>query len=625
MRSLLFLSLFLILAAGVFNPAFTEENEEESIPQTLEELEAAIKEVLDEEDVPAIGIAVVEEDGPAWVDAFGKADIATDTAATPDSMFRIGSTSKMFVALAVLKLVEEGRLSLDDKVADLAPEIEWDNPWADTDPIRIVHLLEHTTGWDDMHLVEYASSDPQPLTLKEGLDLHPHSRQSRWKPGTRSSYCNSGPPVAAYIVQKITGQDFEDYVRDNFFDPMGMETMTYRLSEDVEKHGVTLYQGGEPEDYWHISLRPSGSINASPKDIAKFVRFFLNRGRVDGEPLVSEASIKRMESVASTPAAAAGQGTGYGLHNYTSTYERWAFRAHNGGVNGGLSDLSYLPEAGRGYHFAINSGNGEAFGRISRLVRGYLTRDLEPPDAPGPVELAPVHTQLAGLYRPINPRQEVTRFLDYLLNIQKLYVDDGKLARHGLLGGDVRYFLPVSDRLFMEEESGLVSMSAVEDALAGPVIHANTLVLQKVSPLVAYGMLAIAILWAASIVISIPYLLVWGVRRLRGRIPAGATIRVRAWPLLAGLSFLVFFGLLAATISDPFVSLGKPTAVSITVFIASSAFALFAALGLAEAWWARGEPMNRVNYWYSATSSVLHVLVALYLFSFGIIGLVTWA
>jgi hypothetical protein len=476
-----------------------------------------------------------------------------------------------------------------------------------------------------MHLVEYASSDPQPLTLKEGLDLHPHSRQSRWKPGTRSSYCNSGPPVAAYIVQKITGQDFEEYVRENFFDPMGMETMTYRLSEDVEEHGVTLYQGGEPEDYWHISLRPSGSINASPKDMAKFVRFFLDRGRVDGEPLVSEASIKRMESVASTPAAAAGQGTGYGLHNYTSTYERWAFRAHNGGVNGGLSDLSYLPEAGRGYHFAINSGNGEAFGRISRLVRGYLTRDLEPPDAPEPVELAPVHMQLAGLYRAINPRQEVTRFLDYLLNIQKLYVDDGKLARRGLLGGDVRYFLPVSDRLFMEEESGLVSMSAVEDALAGPVIHANTLVLQKASPLVVYGTLVIAILWAASIVISIPYLLVWGVRRLRGRIPGGATIRVRTWPLLAGLSFLVFFGLLAATISDPFDSLGKPTAVSITVFIASLAFAVFAMLGLAEAWWARKTPMNRVNYWYSATSSVLHVLVALYLFSFGIIGLVTWA
>jgi CubicO group peptidase (beta-lactamase class C family) len=158
-------------------------DEEAAAPATLEELREAILDLMEEHEVPAMGIAMVDENGPVWIDALGKADVERDIDADQNSMFRIGSTSKMFVALSVLQLVERGVLSLDDKVADLAPEIKFDNPWADSDPVRVVHLLEHTTGWDDIHLPEYAHSDPSAVSLKEALDFHPHSRTSRWKPG----------------------------------------------------------------------------------------------------------------------------------------------------------------------------------------------------------------------------------------------------------------------------------------------------------------------------------------------------------------------------------------------------------------------------------------------------------
>lgn len=366
-----------LVACGL---SWADEEEESAPPTTIEELEAAITAVLSEREVPAVGIAMVDKDGPVWLAALGKADLAADTDVNTDSMFRIGSTSKMFVALSVLKLVEEGRLSLDDKVADLAPEIEFENQWENTDPVRIVHLLEHTTGWDDIHLPEYGHNDPTPATLKEGLDLHPHSRVSRWKPGSRYSYCNAGPPVAAYIIARITGQNFEDYVQENFFAPMGMETMTYRLSAEVEAKGVTLYDNGNtPQDYWHISVRPSGAINASSADMLKMVSFFVNRGAVDGQQLISPASLERMERVESTPAAAAGQEIGYGLNNYTSVHKSWVYRAHNGGVNGGLTELAYLPEEQLGYVFMINSGDGAAFVEISNLIRDFHTRELEPP------------------------------------------------------------------------------------------------------------------------------------------------------------------------------------------------------------------------------------------------------
>ena len=229
---------FVLTTLLALDPAIAEE--EKKVPASLDDLKSLVAEVIEEHNVPAVGIAMLDRSGEVWVASLGKANMQYEVDATADTLYRIGSTSKMFVALSVLKLAEQGRLSLDDRVADLAPEIEFENPWEETDPVRVVHLLEHTTGWDDIHLTEYAHNDPTPASLKEGLDFHPHSRISRWKPGTRSSYCNSGPPVAAYIVQKLTGIDFEDYVQFNFFDPLGMQTATYRLNEAVQEKGATL-------------------------------------------------------------------------------------------------------------------------------------------------------------------------------------------------------------------------------------------------------------------------------------------------------------------------------------------------------------------------------------------------
>jgi CubicO group peptidase (beta-lactamase class C family) len=614
-----------VLIVTLSSAAWTDD-EEVATPASIDELREAISGILVESGVPAVGITIVDETGPVWIDALGKANLENDTDANENSMFRIGSTSKMFVALSVLKLVEEGRLSLDDKVADLAPEIEFDNPWEATDPVRIVHLLEHTTGWDDIHLVEYAHNDPTPATLKEGLDLHPHSRVSRWKPGSRSSYCNSGPPVAAYIVQQITGQEFEAYVQENFLNPMGMETMSYRLSADVEDRGVTLYDNGNtPQHYWHIIMRPSGSINASASDMARMVNFFVNRGAVDGQQLVSQDSLQRMETVASTSAAPTGQQAGYALHNYSSVHKQWVFRSHNGGVNGGLTELAYLPEAKLGYAFMINSGDGAAFGDISDLIRNYLTRDLDAPPVIDAVPVMPEHEAIAGMYRPINPRQEIGRFLESVFGLRKFWFEEGELRGKGLLDDETDVYVPVAADLYKDEESGVTVLSSVIDPLEGPVLHLGTLVLKPVSPVAAYAQLVIAVLWGLCIAISLPYLLVWGVRRLRGKIAPGAAIRIRVWPLLAGVSALAFVWMFSIGFADPFGLLGKPTLISVSIMLATLAFAVFAALGVMTAWRERHTEMNRFNYWYSTVSSSLHFLIALYLLSFGIIGLMTWA
>jgi CubicO group peptidase (beta-lactamase class C family) len=114
--------------------------------------------------------------------------------------------SKSFIALAVVRLCEEGRLSLDAPLRELAPEVAFTNPWEDTYPVRVAHLLEHTTGFDDLHLKEYAFLDG---SLREALAVNPAPRTSRWSPGYYMAYSNGGYALAAYLIEKVTGERFE--------------------------------------------------------------------------------------------------------------------------------------------------------------------------------------------------------------------------------------------------------------------------------------------------------------------------------------------------------------------------------------------------------------------------------
>jgi CubicO group peptidase (beta-lactamase class C family) len=195
--------------------------------QSIAELRAQIEKILKDTHTPGLSIAIGHRDGPEWVTGLGLADVASNQPTTADTLFPIESTSKAFAALSILMLADQGKLSLDDSVHKLAPEVWFENRWEVTDPMQVVNLLEHTTGLDDMHLREYAKDAPPTMSVREGLDCDHHSRAARWPPGNRMDYCNSGPPIAAYIVEKITGQRFENFADQNLFRPIGMKTATY--------------------------------------------------------------------------------------------------------------------------------------------------------------------------------------------------------------------------------------------------------------------------------------------------------------------------------------------------------------------------------------------------------------
>jgi len=623
----IFLATFLVLALGIHSISSREsEKEKEALPETLEQLQAAIEEVLEDTKTPGVGIAMVNADGPLWVISLGKANVEEDRDADENTMFRIGSTSKMFVSLSILKLVEAGKINLNDKIKDLIPEIKWINPWSEDHPVRIAHLLEHTTGWDDIHMVEYAYSPDQPVTLKEGLDFHPHSRTSRWTPGSRMSYCNSGPPVAAYIVEVMTGQKFEDYVQENFFDPMGMENATYFSTETYKELGATLYENGEPSDYWEIVMRPSGSINASPKEMASMVYLFINRGMVnDSVRVIAESSMQRMETPSTTNGAKAGVQHGYGLSNYSSSHSGFKYRGHNGGVNGGLTELAYMPEHKLGYAFMINSGNSSAFGKISDLLRDFQIRNLEKEVIVSDTKLSEEHEKIAGFYEPASPRTQMFYFLSRVMGIQKFWCDNDTVYQAALIGDAAEWYLPSVNGQYKSPESGLIHLALVEDPLVGLILQNGSRTLKPVSAVVVYTRLFMMFFWLLLIPVTLVLALIWGIRYFMGQVASGPNVAVRLWPLLATVFILIAFITLQVSALDPIMLLSNQNGLTITTMLCTIGFA---ATSLWSVWIIikhRAAELNQAAYWFSALSAVVNLIVTLYLYSHGVIGIQKWA
>ncbi len=620
----LFLSLLtpICLAAG--------KDEKPKSAQSIDELRQQLEKILKATHTPGVSVAIVHKDGPEWVTGLGTAAVATGRATTTDTLFRIGSTSKAFASLSILLLADQGKLSLDDPVHKLAPDVWFENRWEATDPVRVVNLLEHTTGWDDMHLREYAKQAPDSMSVREGLDYDHHSRISRWPPGTRMAYCNSGPSVAAYIVEKLTGQRFEDFVQQNLFLPIGMKTATY--FEPTPGTAATLYHndGKTPYQYWHILLRPAGSINASANDMAAYVQFYLNRGAVGGKQIVPVSDIDRMEIPASTWAAKDGMKTGYGLSNYWSIEDGYVYHGHDGGVEGGLTEMAYMADYGAGYFFSINSGNGGAFEKIGKAIRAYVTNKLQKPQLPAVASLPANAADYAGWYEPDSPRVELTHFMERLAGLTWIRFKDGKLIFSGL-GNWNESYLPVVGTQFRHVQkkdppNPVPTVELLTPNIEGRFIQAGMQTTMKQIPawfaVVEIVLTVYVVLSILSIVIYAPFWILGGLSRRRRR-PAERAMRL--WPLLAVLSLVAFVGIFIVCSDDLIEWMGNRTGWSEALFLTTIAFAV-ATLASLIAWWRTPiEAVRRSVRTYSRLVILALLIAAFYLAYWDIIGLRTWA
>ncbi|HUN61254.1 MAG TPA: serine hydrolase domain-containing protein [Candidatus Sulfotelmatobacter sp.] len=624
-RPLLCLCLVLIACSGK-----SQKEETPKPAQSIQELQQQLEKILKDTHTPGVSVAIVHRDGPEWIAGLGESDVAAKRSTTPDTLFRIGSTSKAFASLSILKLANEGKLSLSDPVHNLIPEVWFQNPWEATDPVRVVDLLEHTTGWDDMRPRDYANQAPDSMGLREALAFDPHPRISRWPPATRMAYCNTGPAVAAYIVEKITGLRFEDYVAANFFMPIGMKTATYFEAPSPPLTLLYHPDGKTPYPYWHILYRPAGSINASADDMAPYVQFYLNRGTVNGVEVMPAASIDRMEIPTRTWAAQEGLKAGYGLSNYWNVQDGFVYHGHNGGVEGGLTEMAYMPDYGVGYFYSINAGNGDAFEKIGKSIRAYVTRNLQKPALPPAAPLTADAASYAGWYEPDSPRVQMTYFLERLLGLARVRFDGGNLLLSSF--GDLHQVsVPVTATQFRrlpkkELPSPVATMALLTPNAEGRFIQVGggMVTMKRIPTALAFLEILLTAWFVLAFVATLiyaPFWLLGGLSKKRRR-PAERAIRV--WPLISVLSLLAFVIIFIASSDDFIVRMGNLTVWSVGLCLTSITFGIASLISVVALSRVSKQDARKGVRWLSLVVIPPLFIAALYLAYWGVIGLRTW-
>ncbi len=589
--------------------------------KTAQILLEPIRVILSETNTPGVGLALVSREGVDWAGGIGLSDIETGRPVTADTLFRIGSISKILVALSALKLQEQGRLSIERSVKSLAPELEVVNPWTDTHPLKLAHLLEHTGGLDGIHLHEYAHHEAAPIPLEQGLALHPR-RRCRWPPGKHFSYSNAGTAMAALIVSKASSRSFESYVEDEWFHGLAMSTATYFPHPNL----ATGYIDGQAARYRHISLRPAGAVNASPREMANLLLLLLNKGRFGKAQLLSAESLQRMETPSTSLSALRGIRTGYGLCLDTTIFQGFLVRGHSGAIDGFLSRLEYLSQLGKGFVLFINSASPEALSRLTRLLRDHLLEGAhrsQPPASEIPEWRV---AGLAGYYRPIAPRQEILRFLANLVGVIRLDLQGNQLRLAG--GGPEDVLIPVTDRRFRGPDDLIPTAVFIRDEGetilqgTGQVIPGSyralpfwRLCLERASAGLAL------LLLAAGLLFSLYWFPLW----LLGRLKDLGWMRLGLFPALSALALASAALVVLGSMKDPIQRLGNLTFWSGSLFALNWLFAVFTLLGAVQSirGLARAETHLHVRVLALACSSA-GLGIVLYFWISGILGIRTW-
>jgi len=369
--------------------------------------------VIQQENIPGLLVAIVKKDSILYSGGLGYADLNQRLPVEHQTQFHFASVTKFFVAMGIQQLVASGKLKLNDRIRDIAPEIPFDNHWEATDPVRVVHLLEHTAGFDDVQLNSMVDiSKRKPLAGINAIKAVSNSLTVRWRPGTMMSYSNPGYNVLGYIIEKVSGMPWDKYLIEQIFLPLNMRNSLFDLDGTHRPSFATGYdfQKGEyrPMPFYRPSGNGAGSaLVSNAEDMSKFMLYLLN-GNTDTR-LLDNAGLKEMETIHSTLASRAGLRTGYALGNdLFPNNKKVSLRGHNGKGEGFVSWLFFNREAGIAYAIAANSVVN--LWPISQVIEEFLTTDIS---APKPVS-RPIDEQkikpLLGYYQFMNPKNERWEF-----------------------------------------------------------------------------------------------------------------------------------------------------------------------------------------------------------------------
>ena len=316
-------------------------------------------------DVAGAVVVIVQNGQVLFQKGYGYADVSRRIPVSPErTLFRTGSTGKLFTWTAVMQLVEQGRLDLDRNVNDY---IDFKIPATFDKPITMRNLLQHTAGFEDH--AKYIFVDDIKDQRSIGAFLKHNIPARIFPPGRYPAYSNYGATLAGYIVERISGESYETYIRRHVFAPLGMTRSTLEqplppsLAGDMS-NGYLL-GSGQPQKFEIANVAPAGGGSNTGADMGRFMLAHLNNGELDGHRILRDDTAREMhrQSFQATPPL-----PGFALGFYRSDRNDRAIIAHEGDTNLFHSDLELLPDQGVGFFVSVNSLGKEASGKDVRTA-----------------------------------------------------------------------------------------------------------------------------------------------------------------------------------------------------------------------------------------------------------------
>lgn len=280
--------------------------------------------------------------------ATGVLHLGTGQPATTDSVWQIGSISKVWTATVVMQLVDEGKLALDTPVKEIIDDLDLRDPEV-TEKVTIHHLLTHTSGIDGDVFTDTGRGDDvlEKYVARLGEAAQNHPLGATW------SYCNSGYVLLGRVIEVVTGQTWDQAMRERLFTPLGL-THTGTLPEEAMLHGLAMGHLGTGEDIapapvWGLprSCGPAGLITATAADVLAFARMHLSGGVAkDGTRVLSAESVAAMADFQVDCPEKDLLGDSWGLGWFRCDWHGARAIGHDGNTIGQAAFLRLLPEAG---------------------------------------------------------------------------------------------------------------------------------------------------------------------------------------------------------------------------------------------------------------------------------------
>lgn len=533
---------------------------------------------LKEEGLAGAVWSEVLPDGTVKVGASGLRDAAKQVPMQADTRVQVGSVGKVALALGVLRLVSEDRLTLDTPLQQVLPELALNNPWLASDPVRIRHLLAHTSGLDNARFWQAFSLQPAPDTpLADAFDGGGNLLRVRTRPGSRYAYSNMGYGLLGMVIEKVTGQPYERYLDAQLLQPLGMADSTFgfvtqtgtqadpRLAMGYFEHGVA--QPAVPQ-----YLRPAGQFTTTAADMGKLAQFLMGDGKLQGVQFIDLALMGALSEPAGTDAAQAGLAMGHGLALAVRDRHNVVGACHPGTAVGFRAMLCIYPEQDSAFFVAFNTDAEHAdYERFNRL----LLRDLELPlRAPAPRGTpAPTVENWQGVYLPSPGAMASMAWIDAVFGFTRVKWDGESLFLIPFQG-EPRELEPVGGLLFRASDRSTASHVLMQEDgkhILSDGLHSYERA-SMLRMLVLWGSLALG----AAGLLYVP--LVGAYRAARRTLGRGDHLFAPLLSLLSLLLPLPFFYFQSC------LRLGDVTLASVLLALATGALPLAMAYGLARCW-----------------------------------------